>query len=103
MIDLRTKNVVKYYMPDEDSVSEMADRFSAYADELRLKVISALAVTELCVSDMASLLAVNQSTLSHGLRYLLDRKIVKKKRRGKVIMYSLYSDAVTKVMNDVLF
>ena len=72
--------------------------FSIFADATRVRILSALAITEMCVTDISRVLNINQTTVSHQLRFLKNVGIVKAARLGKVIFYSLKNDTV----NDVL-
>lgn len=99
MLDVRIKPLLDYYMPDHSNVTEIADLFSAFSDATRIKLISALAISELCVGDLAETLGISQSTVSHQLKYLRDKKIVLKKRRGKTIFYYLAGKGVIAVMD----
>ena len=99
MLDQRIKPVLDFYMPDATDVGRIADLFAAYSDATRVRLISALAISELCVGDLAEALSLSQSTVSHQLKYLKDKKIVSKRRRGKTIFYYLAGSAVVRVMN----
>lgn len=72
--------------------------FSVFADYTRIKILSALAISELCVTDLSRILDLNQTTVSHQLRFLKSAGIVRCCRQGKVIFYSLTNDSI----NDVL-
>lgn len=72
--------------------------FSVFADYTRIKILSALAISELCVTDLSRILELNQTTVSHQLRFLKSAGIVRCCRQGKVIFYSLTNDSI----NDVL-
>ena len=99
MLDTAIKPVLDYYMPCASDVNQIADLFAAFSDSTRIRLISALAISELCVGDLAEALCLSQSTVSHQLKYLRDKKIVLKKRRGKTIFYYLSGDGVLGVMN----
>ena len=72
--------------------------FSVFADSTRVRILSALAISELCVTDISRVLDINQTTVSHQLRYLKNLGIVTCSRLGKVIFYSLKNE----IVNDVL-
>ena len=99
MLDTRIKPVLEYYMPTHRDVTEIADLFAVFSDYTRIRLISALAISELCVGDLAEALGLSQSTVSHQLKYLRDKKIVLKKRRGKTIFYYLAGKGVIGVMD----
>ena len=71
---------------------ELAELYKIFSDNTRLKIICALGKDELCVCDICELLSLNQSTVSHQLRILKSSKLVKYRRQGKQIFYSLDDD-----------
>ena len=98
LLDKRIQSMVTDYVPQGEILDDLVCFFSIFSDYTRLKMISALAISEMCVTDMARLLKLNQTTVSHQLRLLKNLNAVKTKRQGKVVFYSLRSDA----LNDVL-
>lgn len=82
-------NHVKNEMIDEESAYELADMFKALSDPTRVKLIGALLIQELCVHDLSVLLEMGQSAVSHQLRYLRNTRIVKRRKSGKTVFYSL--------------
>ncbi|TFE24962.1 ArsR family transcriptional regulator [Cohnella luojiensis] len=80
---------VKQKMIDETSAYEMAELFKALSDPTRVKLIGALLINELCVHDLTVLLEMGQSAISHQLRYLRNLRIVKRRKSGKTVYYSL--------------
>lgn len=89
LLDPKTEALVRKYLPTGSALEDMAAVFAAFADPGRLKIISALSVTEMCVGDLSAVLDINQTTLSHQLRTLRDAGIVAYKKQGKVVFYSL--------------
>lgn len=89
---------IKYYLPQEKVLRLLAEFFSMFSDETRIKIISALGVSELCVNDIANILDLNQTTVSHQLKLLKSVGAVKFRRDGKTIYYSL----ADKQINDCL-
>ncbi len=87
--DSKTVNDIKYYLPKEKSLRLLAEFFSMFSDETRIKIISALSVSELCVNDIANILNLNQTTVSHQLKLLKSIGAVKFRRDGKIIYYSI--------------
>ena len=81
-------------MPDEELLFDVADLFKAFSDTTRIKILYALFESELCVGDLAQLLDVSQSAVSHQLRLLKASKLVKFRRDGKTVFYSLDDDHV---------
>lgn len=89
---------VKFYLPEEKICNKLADFFSTFSDTTRIKILSALAVSEMCVNDISRILNINQTTVSHQLKLLKSMGTVKFRREGKIIYYSLAS----KMINDCL-
>lgn len=85
--------------PNDDCVIEMADMFKIFADSTRLKIICAIINEELCVCDLCELLGLNQTTVSHQLKTLRDSKLVKYRREGKQIFYSLKDNHVKQIIS----
>ena len=98
LLDRRLQDMVNDYVPDGEILDDLVCFFSIFSDYTRLKMISALAISEMCVSDLSALLKLNQTTVSHQLRLLKNLNAVKTKRQGKVVFYSLRSD----ILSDVL-
>ena len=98
LIDRRLQSMIKDYVPEGEILDDLVSFFSIFSDYTRLKMISALGITEMCVSDISAVLRLNQTTVSHQLRFLKNLNAVKTRRQGKVIFYSLR----TEVINDIL-
>lgn len=93
-------DVVEYVenvLPDEDVLYEIAELFKVFGDSTRTRIISALFEKELCVCDIADLLHMAKSAVSHQLRTLRQTKIVKSRRSGKEIFYSLDDEHIKKI------
>jgi ArsR family transcriptional regulator, lead/cadmium/zinc/bismuth-responsive transcriptional repressor len=82
-------SAVKQKMVDESSANQLAELFKALSDPTRVKIIGALLQTELCVHDISVLLGMGQSAISHQLRYLRNLRLVKRRKSGKTVFYSL--------------
>lgn len=80
---------MKSKLIDHDQASELADLFKALGDPTRVKMLYALLQSELCVHDLSEILEMGQSAISHQLRYLRNLRIVKRRREGKTMYYSL--------------
>ena len=93
LLDKRTKNLIEDYVPKGDVLEGIVCFFSVFSDYTRVKILSALAISELCVTDMSRLLEINQTTVSHQLRFLKSAGIVKSRRLGKIVFYSLFNIA----------
>lgn len=81
--------LAKQKMPDEAVLTDVAEVFKLLGDPTRVKILQALAVTELCVCDLAALLEMTSSAISHQLRLLRARGIVRFRKDGKIVYYSL--------------
>ena len=86
------------YVPQGEILEQLVCFFTIFSDYTRLKILSALAISEMCVSDLTKLLKLNQTTVSHQLRLLKNLNAVKTSRQGKIIFYSLRNET----LNDVL-
>lgn len=93
---------VKRQMPAEEPIYEVADLFKVFGDSTRARIICALSIAELCVCDLSALLDLSQSAVSHQLRTLKQARIVKNRRSGKVVYYSL-DDEHIKALFSVAF
>ncbi len=80
---------VREKMPDEDPVYEVSELFKVFGDSTRARIICALDIEEMCVCDLAVLLNMTQSAISHQLRILKTSRLVKSRKQGKVVYYSL--------------
>ena len=89
---------VKYYLPEDKMCLKLADFFSMFSDGTRIKILSALAVSEMCVNDLSTILNINQTTISHQLKILKGQNIVTYKRDGKILVYTLCDKKVNEVM-----
>lgn len=81
-------------MPDEELLYDLADLFKAFADTTRIRILYALMEQDRCVADIADIIGVSQSAVSHQLRTLKQARLVKFQRDGKNIIYSLSDDHV---------
>lgn len=90
---------VQKSMPDEDELYDLAELYKVFADSTRIKILYVLFESEMCVCDIAQLLEMSQSAISHQLRVLKQSKLVKFRRDGKTIFYSLADDHVRTIMN----
>ncbi|XPV53174.1 MAG: ArsR/SmtB family transcription factor [Halarcobacter ebronensis] len=88
---------VKETLINEETLYDVAELFKAYADTTRIKIISVLKEEELCVGAISELINVSQSAVSHQLRVLKNSKIVKPRREGKQMYYSLDDEHIKKI------
>ncbi len=86
-------------MPDENELYDVAELFKIFGDSTRIRILSALAQAEMCVCDIGAVLNMTKSAVSHQLRILRQAKLVKNKRNGKEIFYSLDDDHVLSIIN----
>ncbi len=98
LLDCETAELVKKYVPRNSTLTVLSDLFGACSDATRTKIICALSISEMCVSDLSTLLYLNQTTCSHQLRLLKGADIVKTRRDGKVIYYSLKNKKIENVL-----
>jgi len=99
-IDKNTLLNLQYYMPEAATLRQLANMFSIFSDFTRLKILSALALSEMCVNDLASYLQINQTTISHQLKLLKNINAVTDRRIGKIVVYSLGNNMVNNLMSD---
>jgi len=85
-------------MPCEEHLYDLAELFKVFGDFTRIRILYALFEAELCVCDIAQLLSMNQSAVSHQLRVLKNARLVKPRRDGKTVFYSLADDHVRKII-----
>ena len=89
---------VKAHMPPEEELLDMAELFKVFGDTTRIKILYALFESELCVCDIAALLTMSQSAISHQLRVIKQAKLVTSRRDGKTIYYSLADEHVKTII-----
>ena len=86
-------------MPDDEILYDLAELFRVFGDSTRIKILYALFESELCVNDIAQVVGISQSAVSHQLRVLKTSKLVKFRRDGKAIYYSLDDDHVRSMIS----
>ena len=86
------------HMPGEEALCDLAELFKIFGDSSRIRILFALREGEVCVCDIAQALNMTQSTVSHQLRILKQSKLVKNRREGKSIFYSLADDHVMTII-----
>ncbi len=89
-------------MPDEEILYDLADLFKVFADTTRIKILYAILDKDMCVADIAELVGVSQSAVSHQLRSMKQAHLVKFRREGKQIIYSLSDDHVYAMLSQGL-
>lgn len=86
-------------LPAEEHLYDLAELFKVFGDSTRIRILYALSESELCVGDISQILSLSQSAVSHQLKILKDAKLVRFRREGKVIFYSLDDDHVRNIIN----
>ena len=89
-------------MPDEDELYDLAEIFKVFGDSTRIKILYVLFESEMCVCDIAQLLNMNQSAISHQLKILKQSRLVKSRWEGKAVFYSLADGHVRTIINQGL-
>ena len=90
---------VKEQMPAEEDLYDLADFFKVFGDTTRVKILYVLRCSEMCVCDLAQILGMTQSAISHQLRVLKQMDLVRNTRNGKTILYSLSDDHIAGILN----
>ena len=101
-VDDDTVNSIEEKMPIESELYELADLFKVFGDSTRIKILYLLVDRELCVNDIATELAMTPSSISHQLRILKQHRLVKFRRDGKTVYYSLADHHVETILNQGL-
>lgn len=91
--------VVSEKMPDEEELYDLAELFKVFGDSTRIRILFVLFEAEVCVCDLAEALNMTQSAVSHQLRILKQNKLVKSRREGKSIFYSLADGHVRTIID----
>ena len=89
----------KQAMPDEDTLFALADLYKIFGDSTRLRILYVLYDTELCVCDIAELCDISVSAISHQLRLLKQSRLVKFRKQGKSVFYSLADDHIHTILS----
>ena len=89
---------IRGMMPSDETFADLADLFKMFGDSTRAKILGCLQIRDLCVGEIAEVLGMSVSAVSHQLRILRGAKLVKGTKEGKEVKYSLDDDHVTKIM-----
>lgn len=92
-------NEVMAKLPDEELLYDVAELFKVFGDSTRVRIICALFESEMCVCDIAAVLNMTQSAISHQLRVLKQARLVKYRRDGKTVYYSLADDHIQNIFD----
>jgi ArsR family transcriptional regulator, lead/cadmium/zinc/bismuth-responsive transcriptional repressor len=101
-IDAASARAARTAMPSDRMVRALAETFSALSDPTRVRIITALTDQELCVFDLARLLGLTGSAVSHQLRLLRGQRLVKYRKEGKIAYYSLDDDHIRRLMEECI-
>ena len=93
---------VQKEMPSEDTLYDLTELFRIFGDSTRIRILYVLFESEMCVCDIAALLGMTQSAVSHQLRALKNARLVKSRRDGKTVFYSLADDHVKTIIDQGL-
>ncbi|MBE6048136.1 MAG: helix-turn-helix transcriptional regulator [Clostridium sp.] len=93
---------IKECIPADETLYDLAEFFKVFGDSTRIKIICALFKSEMCVCDLAALLNVSQSAISHQLRTLKGARLVRFRRQGKVVYYSLDDEHIKHIFDEGL-
>ncbi|MFQ6794153.1 helix-turn-helix transcriptional regulator [Thomasclavelia sp.] len=96
--DVELVNKVKGNMPAFDEIMELSDFFKVMGDSTRLQLLMSLQQSEMCVSDLANVLNMSKSAVSHQLKTLRVSKLIKSRKEGKIVFYSLDDDHIDRIL-----
>lgn len=102
VIHEETVKQVASKMPAEENLYDLAELFKVFGDSTRIKILCALVEAEMCVCDIAALLNMTQSSISHQLRVLKQARLVRYRREGKVVYYSIDDEHVKHIFDQGL-
>ena len=89
---------VRAKLPEENRMQDLAELFKVFGDTTRIRILFVLFESEMCVCDMAETLNMTQSAISHQLRLLKSNGLIRARRQGKSVFYSLADDHVSTIM-----
>ncbi len=98
VLNPKTQNDVIKYLPTDQTLQKLASFFDIFSDITRIKILTALCITSMCVNDLSVMLKLNQTTVSHQLRFLKQCGAVEYRRNGKIMYYSLSCPAINDIM-----
>ena len=101
-INEETVQKVNETMPPEEEMQDLAEFYKVFGDATRLKILYVLMCSEMCVYDIANLVGMSQSAISHQLRILKQMDLVKNRREGKTIFYSLADSHIVTILSQGL-
>lgn len=92
------QSLMTYYLPNNGTLRQLSGFYALFADPSRVKILTALSIAELCVSDIARFCGMQQSTVSHQLQQLREHNLVTTRRDGKIIYYSICTPFVARTL-----
>lgn len=95
-------NEIKKQMLEKDTLHQLAETFKILGDPTRIQIIYALSIKELCVCDISAILNLSQSAISHQLRVLRNSRLVKYRKEGKIVYYSIDDSHITNLFREGL-
>lgn len=98
LLDKRKQELVKNYVPSDGNLKSLAYFFDLLSDGTRLKILSALSISPMCVNDLSVLLGLNQTTLSHQLGKLRSSRMVDYRRQGKISFYFISCESLSEIL-----
>lgn len=98
-IDANTAEEIENKMPEESELYELADLFKVFGDSTRIKILYVLFENEMCVYDIANILNMTQSAISHQLRILKQNRLVRFRKEGKNVLYTLADGHVLTILS----
>jgi ArsR family transcriptional regulator len=101
-VDDETLKMIDEKMPPEEELQDLAEFFKVFGDATRLKILYVLLSSEMCVYDIAAVLGMSQSAISHQLRVLKQMDLVKNRRDGKIIFYSPADSHIVNILSQGL-
>ena len=98
-IDEKTAEEIENKMPEESELYELVDLFKVFGDSTRIKILYVLFENEMCVYDIANILNMTQSAISHQLRVLKQNRLVRYRKEGKTVLYTLADEHVFTILS----
>ncbi len=98
LLDANTRRLIREYVPQRDTLIALSDFFATLSDSTRIKILSALSISPMCVNDISVMLGINQTTVSHQLKNLRTIGAVDYRRQGKISFYHIKNKRILDVM-----
>jgi|AGTN01.3.fsa_nt_gi Predicted transcriptional regulators len=98
LLSKEKEKLVRSYLPSNAVVADICSLFELFSDVTRVRLLSALSISEMCVSDVSAVLEMNQTTVSHQLKLLRDAGMVDYRRDGKILYYKIANKYINEVM-----